>query len=301
MEALKIVCWNCRGSASSKTVGRIRALIRDLHPDIICLVETRADENRALKFCRKFAKAWEWAAIPSIGMSGGIITLWNKRVGQVTPIAQSQFALHLIISSELPKEWIFTTIYNSQSSHIQRDLWHDLTVLSSLNLPWILTGDFNAILSSEEHRGGPFDHYSLKSRHFNDFISHNHLFDLGFFGTPFTWCNNQNGLARRWARLDRFLANNEWVSKFSSYCNRHLPRTLSDHSPMFLTAKFFSHHKRKIFRFENIWFEYDKCHQNVSRAWNFQVTASPMHAFSHYTHVTVSLPIVGRSPYGPFR
>lgn len=54
---------------------------------------------------------------------------------------------------------------------------------------------------------GSFNYYSIKSQFFNEFVSLNWLMDLGFMGSNYTWCNGQSGLARRWARLDRFLAN----------------------------------------------------------------------------------------------
>ncbi|KAJ0960613.1 hypothetical protein J5N97_001489 [Dioscorea zingiberensis] len=199
MDLVKILRWNCRGSSGPKTIGRIRTLMHNHNPDIICLVETRADEHRAMVFCKKFSKSWRWAAIPARGMSGGIITLWKQRVGQVTPIATSHYALHLILSFEKLEEWIVTVIYSSDHISLQKTLWHDLSVLATLNLPWILMGDFNTILNPDEHRGGSYNYYSTKSRVFNDFISQNQLCDLGFYGTPFTWYNNQRGLARRWA------------------------------------------------------------------------------------------------------
>lgn len=34
-----------------------------------------------------------------------------------------------------------------------------------------------------------FNHYAAKSKFFNDFISFSNLFDLGFSGLPYTWCN----------------------------------------------------------------------------------------------------------------
>ncbi|KAJ0963505.1 hypothetical protein J5N97_028627 [Dioscorea zingiberensis] len=281
MDSIKLLCWNCRGSSSPKIVGRIKDLMKTHHPDIVCLVETRADEQRAIKFCEKFTRMWHWAALPARGMSGGIITLWKQRVGQVTPISYSHYSLHLIISALKPEEWILSVIYNPLNIHLQRTVWHDLSNISTLNLPWVLVGDFNSILHPGEHKGGNPDYYSIKSRHFSDFISQNQLFDLGFYGTPFTWCNNQRGLARRWARLDRFLANNEWINNFEVLTNKHLPRTSSDHSPMLLNSKFFAFSMKRIFRFENFWFEYDTCHKSVCKAWTNRVNTSPMHAFSH--------------------
>ncbi|KAJ0975083.1 hypothetical protein J5N97_017048 [Dioscorea zingiberensis] len=204
----------------------------------------------------------------------------------VTPIANSRYSLHLVFSTEKPKHWVLSVIYNSQNIHLQKVLWRDLTGISTLNLPWILTGDFNAILTNEEHRGRGFDHYSIKSKIFNEFVIANHLQDFGFYGSPYTWCNNQQGLARRWARLDRFLANSDWLNNFDSYITKHLPRTASDHSPLFLNAKFFCQPKYKVFRFENYWFDYEKCHQNVYKAWSCSTNGSPMHAFNHHISKT---------------
>lgn len=94
--------------------------------------------------------------------------------------------------------------------------------------PWLLYGDFNAILNREEHRGGFFSNYASKFSLVLNFISKNNLLDLGFIISCLSWCNNQEGLAKRWARLDQFLANINWVSSYNSYTN---------HSPLFSVQK----------------------------------------------------------------
>lgn len=93
----------------------------------------------------------------------------------------------------------------------------------ALNTPWLLNGDFNAISKFDEHRGGSFKHYFLKSISFSKFITDNCLFDLGFSGSGFTWCNGQSGLAQCWVRLDHFLANSEWILSFKKISNQHIP------------------------------------------------------------------------------
>ncbi|KAJ0976534.1 hypothetical protein J5N97_012008 [Dioscorea zingiberensis] len=286
LESTKILCWNCRGLMKPEKNNHIKTLMRKHRPVMVCLVETRADAARATKFCNKLSNSWDWAAIPAQGMSGGIIILWKKGVGRVTPIASSRFSLHLVLSTDKPKHWVVTVIYNAQSLIMQNRVWKELSLMASLDLPWILVGDFNAILSNEEHRGGGFDHYLAKSKAFNDFINDNELHDLGFHGSPFTWTNNQSGLARRWARLDRFFANTSLLGILDTFVVNHLPRTASDHSPILLTAKFYEYHYRKIFRFENYWLEHENCHQTVSKAWNFRPNSTPMHAFNHLLNRT---------------
>ena len=40
--------------------------------------------------------------------------------------------------------------------------------------------------------------------------------DLGYVGSPFTWCNNQFDGVVTWIRLDRGMASSSWSQKFPS-------------------------------------------------------------------------------------
>lgn len=85
--------------------------MRNLKPAIICLVKTKTDPNHSLCFCNKFARAWEWTAIPAYGFSVGIIVLWSRSLGLVTPVAVTHMSLNLVISSK-EGPWILLIIYN---------------------------------------------------------------------------------------------------------------------------------------------------------------------------------------------
>lgn len=128
-------------------------------------------------------------------------------MGIVTPIAISRHSLHLVISSTYSISWILSIVYNAQSIGDQNLLWKQVSGIATLQLPWLVTGDFNYILSQVDHRVGNFDYYARKAEAFNRFISSNALFDCFIFGLMSTWCNGQRGLSHRWARLDRCLAN----------------------------------------------------------------------------------------------
>lgn len=101
--------------------------------------------------------------------------------------------------------------------------------------------------NSDEHKGGPFPNYSSKAKYFSSFITSNNLLDVGYIGPCFTWCNIQEGLAPRWARLDRFLANSSWFWMFNFISNQHLTCLNLDHSPLFLTARIVNLSPNKIF------------------------------------------------------
>lgn len=82
---------------------------------------------------------------------------------------------HLIITSG-SLSWVLSIIYNSHHLSNQTSLWNSLSTLSPLNLPWLMAGDFNAIVSTSENKGGQFQNYLSKSRNFSNFIAqNNHL------------------------------------------------------------------------------------------------------------------------------
>ena len=123
-----------------------------------------------------------------------------------------------------------------------------------------------------------------------DFISDNSLLDVGFSGPNFSWCNGQRGQARRWARLDRCLVNANWTNNYNAQILYHLPRVSSDHSPLLLVASNNALLNRKVFRFENFWFENADCLYVIHKALCFRPHSSPMHAFAHLlAHVKMEI------------
>lgn len=92
--------WNCRRVSNSRTIDRIKDLMRHFKPTIICLLETKADTDRSLRFYNRFARSWEWVAIPAQGLSGCIIILWSRNLGRVTPVAATRMSLNLVITSK---------------------------------------------------------------------------------------------------------------------------------------------------------------------------------------------------------
>lgn len=71
MNHIKIISLNCQGVSNSHTIDRIKDFMCRFKPTIICLLETKTDTDRSLQICNRFARTWEWAAIPAQGLSGG--------------------------------------------------------------------------------------------------------------------------------------------------------------------------------------------------------------------------------------
>ena len=79
-------------------------------------------------------------------------------------------------------------------------------VNSTHYLPWIMLGDFNEVLSSEEKlEGKPINAY--RARLFQECINECGLMDIGFLSPRFTWTNLRNLSNLIQKRLDHGFCN----------------------------------------------------------------------------------------------
>ncbi|XP_072969262.1 uncharacterized protein [Typha angustifolia] len=278
---LKTLVWNCRGARKKEALDRCRVMIRDHKLDMLALLETHTSWFEAEQVAKKLGRGWSWFAIPTQGRVGGILVLWNKELGWVDVAAVSRYAAHLTITLTTGQTWIWTTVYASAILEGQQELWEELKNIASINMPWAIMGDFNAFLSVQEKRCSGEVALGPKGKAFARFVDETGLCDLGYEGIPYTWCNNQQGTRRIWIRLDRALANTEWVSEHPECKVQHLDRGASDHAPLLLTVPAGTTRSKRPFRFELLWMEYEECQNIVQDTWKRQAGGNPMQAFSH--------------------
>jgi len=101
------------------------------------------------------------------------------------------------------------------------------------NGAWLCIGDFNIIVDQSEKFGGrPFVCSSADP--FRLFINNNEMVDLGFFGNPFTWSNNRDGVHLFKERLDRVLASPQCIHLFPYFSIQHLPTITFNHNHLLL-------------------------------------------------------------------
>lgn len=117
------------------------------------------------------------------GASGGIIVMWKQGFLHMEDHLVGAFSLSI------------------------RQCWQELSNIRILfEDPWVLGGDFNAILSQSERNksGGCI----TNRRFFKKFVSRHELMDLPVAGGKFTWTNSQQPPLL--IRLDRFLVTSDW-------------------------------------------------------------------------------------------
>ncbi|KAG2692695.1 hypothetical protein I3760_08G064400 [Carya illinoinensis] len=103
---------------------------------------------------------------------------------------------------------------------------------------------------------------------FNVFIESTRLMELRSKGNHFSWCNGQEGLARRWSRLDRSLVNAAFLELFPNASMQYLSRRTSDHSPLLIRLEeFHSSYGFPPFKFHQMWVTHESFLSCIAGAW----------------------------------
>jgi exonuclease III len=275
-EAMKILAWNCQGCGNPKTARALKKLLAKHQPDVVFLMETKQISsnscflsNYANDFCIKTIDC----STTGGGKAGGLALMWKNCNFDLNIIDHDLNYIDCMISSH-NMHWRATGIYGF-SVHNQKIL--TCNIISDLaktntNPNWLVFGDFNMVLSSNEKVGGnPID-YNITTA-FRECLEQSNLEDLGYNGDLFTWHNRQQDNQYIQARLDRFCASNDWIYNFSHYQNSHLLRYGSDHCPILLefstlTPPNLNHNRPIGKRFEQIWTEDEEHTRIVREAWD---------------------------------
>ncbi|XP_020243212.1 uncharacterized protein LOC109821438 [Asparagus officinalis] len=212
-----------------------------------------------------------------------IIILWDPNIFDIHIINMSDQQISCSIKSKDGKlDSVISAIYGFNQLEARKSLWDELTSISQNigNIPWLLCGDFNAIISPEEKLGGvaPTKTDTGDFRNCIEVCALSHLKTQGCF---FTWTNKQEADARVWSRLDRALINDAWVNKFTSSHVEFMMPGISDHSPGIISVYEDTFQGKKPFRFYKMWINHDSYIPTVSKIWHQFILGYPM--FSVYT------------------
>ncbi|CAN1126735.1 Putative ribonuclease H protein At1g65750, partial [Linum perenne] len=161
------------------------------------------------------------------------------------------------------EKFMLTAIYGKPNIRERNLLWDAIKRLSANVVePWILSGDFNALLSMEDKRGGaPFN--VAAHRPFVECVNICGLTDTRTFGPRFTWHRGATS-----ERLDRALTNDVWLLRFPHTRVRHLHRVYSDHHPILVCCEDIDRARVvRPFRFLAPWLVHDNFRDVLQASW----------------------------------
>lgn len=256
------ISWNCRGLGAQIKRAQVRKLIHTHNPSFTFIQETKI-ENLNPKLIRSIWSGDDirWCASPSIGNSGGFLSLWKN-------------SFFILTSSRIERNWIVLcgsipslefqcaifNIYNPCSIEDRAVVWRDLIESwHEIKLPSMFIGDFNEILNPSE-RGSQLISQE-GSNDFHNFLQHVEVLEISPPNGPYTWFHNN-----RKSKLDRCFVNTEWISKFPLLSTTLLNRTISDHCPI-LAQTTNPIDGPKPFRFLNCWTSHPNFLPIIRKAW----------------------------------
>lgn len=135
---------------------------------------------------------------------------------------QEQFIHCLVHSKDLKHSFACTVVYGLNTVEERKVLWRSLQGINIQAIPWLIAGDFHAILSCEDRiNGEPVAHF--ETRDFSDFLVDVGLTEIKSKGPFFSWSNKGSGTSRIASRIDRGIVNQCWMQKYPNVEYLFLP------------------------------------------------------------------------------
>ncbi|KAL2900238.1 LINE-1 retrotransposable element ORF2 protein [Bienertia sinuspersici] len=163
-------------------------------------------------------------------------------------------------------EFYCTFIYAFNEAIKREQLWQQLCELKSRQKgPWVLMGDFNVVMNSEERIGSNVRSSEMLSiRHCMEQCE---MQDLPHEGNYYTWCNKQEAEHRVYSKLDRVMGNDCWLEAFPKANALFLPENISDHSPAILRGDSCTGGGHKPFKYFRMWSSAGDFNERIADAW----------------------------------
>ena len=211
-----------------------------------------------------------------VTQGGGLVLLWRSDF-DLTVVNSSLNYIDAVINAGKENPWRFTGFYGYPETHKHSESWNVLRALNHFfPLRWLCVGDFNEIVKPHEKLGGRARPEN-RMRDFRDVLDECSFVDLGYVGQKYTWNKRLAGGITVWERLDRAVANTQWLSLFPGSSVTHLDSAFSYHKPLIIHPDGIPIKKLRPWRFEQVWLKEDACHTTVESAWTPSLfSLSPM-------------------------
>ncbi|KAG6789217.1 hypothetical protein POTOM_005307 [Populus tomentosa] len=157
---------------------------------------------------RKKQCSRNWYVVPSLGVSRGIICIWNPVSFCVSncSVAMNGRILHVEgVFSRFNMKCLVSFMYAPNDGSLKKELWEYLANFkTSVSKPWCLAGDFNETLFPSDRKGGSRISSAMKS--FKNCIDCCELIELPLNGKKFTWSRGNAA-----SRIDRLFVSGDWL------------------------------------------------------------------------------------------
>ena len=150
---MKILCWNIRGLGNPRTVRALHDLVKSKVAQIVFLTETKAEVSTMERVRQRIGFKYGFH-VPRVGLSGGLSLMWVEEI-ELSIQSYSRHHIDSLVQGTYGGEkWKFTGFYGNPDVQERHHSWQLLRRLKPIGeVPWLVAGDFNEILSISEKEG----------------------------------------------------------------------------------------------------------------------------------------------------
>ncbi|XP_058760042.1 uncharacterized protein LOC131633337 [Vicia villosa] len=263
-----ISTWNFRGINKEVRHREVSSYFSTFKVPIIALLETRVKKDNVSTIRRKFGNYWSYLDNYSHHHNGRIWLMWKDQEIRVNLLQCEEQYLHVEVKNLDNKvPYLATIMYALSQPDRRKLLWSQIDHLgSNITLPWIVIGDFNNVLTSQDMIGGNRVH----TTEYTDLAEMMHkqgLFEAPTRGCYYTW-SNKHTADPIYSRIDRLLGNSQWFQDYSDVIVEVLPPSISDHSPIRVSYLVTPRRRKSMFKFLNCVTKKDGYLDIVKDSWN---------------------------------
>ncbi|KAF7837230.1 uncharacterized protein G2W53_005712 [Senna tora] len=161
MDPINIFAWNVRGAASDDFRRVFRDIARRHNPSVVLLTETRVTGDRADGIISTLGYDG-FHKVDPMGFAGGLWLLWDTAKVNLIVLGSSFQGITATLEVSNHNPFLVTFVYASPDKTKRTTLWNELIDLAGIHsLPWLVCGDFNDILETDEKWGGGCSTFEL--------------------------------------------------------------------------------------------------------------------------------------------
>ncbi|KAJ7009374.1 hypothetical protein NC653_000138 [Populus alba x Populus x berolinensis] len=275
--------WNTWGLNSLQKQNTVHDWTQKNNLDIFGLLETKIEvTNLAAVQANLAPSCWHFLSNTHHTSHCRILVDWNsQKHNLIYEDSSPQWLSCKVITTSSTQPLKLTFIYGHNTPSERTLLWNYLcqTSIQNIDTPWIVMGDFNAILTAADRVGGDTNWYHHQDD-FSNCIRQSELITLPYTGLRFTWHNGQHGDHTIQKKLDWILGNQCLFSTWPRAHSVFQPRNISDHSAMLIHLQTDSYRRQIPFKFLNLWADREDFLSTVSSSWQEQISGNPIYQFT---------------------
>ncbi|XP_058726331.1 uncharacterized protein LOC131597664 [Vicia villosa] len=188
--------------------------------------------------------------------------------------SSSQFIYYSVHDMNGNFPYLLTAVYAHNQLNQRKNMWQNMEdICKSQQGPWCAVGDYNNVVTSLDRSGGNLV-IEAEFKDLRAMMDNTGLHEMDSTGDFYTWSNKQANNPI-YSRIDRVLANLEWLQDHSDVYLVILPPHISDHAILHLN-KPGKVRKTRQFRFNNCWVDAIGYIDQVQRSWDMPMSGTPM-------------------------